>query len=252
MRIRVLSDLHLEFGAIELPPAQADVVVLAGDIGLGDRGLEWGRKTFLGVPVLYVPGNHEYYGNALPRLLDLLKTGSGFDVRVLDGEEFRMGDVTFLGCTLWTDFRLDGDPRAAMLAAARGMTDYRRIRVSPTYRKLRPQDTAGLHRKARGWLETRLREGHGRKTVVVTHHAPSQRSLDSVDGDGREEGDGRLAPAYASNLEALIEETAPALWIHGHHHRKRDFRIGETRVIANPRGYPGEVSGFEPGLVVEV
>jgi predicted phosphodiesterase len=246
MRIRVLSDLHLEFGAVELPPAPADVVVLAGDIGLGDRGLEWGRKTFYGVPVLYVPGNHEYYGNALPHLLDLLKIASGCDVRVLDGEEFRMGDVTFLGCTLWTDFQLDGDPRRAMLAAARGMTDYRRIQVSPTYRKLRPQDTAGLHRKARGWLETRLREGRGRKTVVVTHHAPSGKSLESV------EGDGRLNPAYASNLESLIEETSPALWIHGHHHRKRDFRIGETRVIANPRGYPGEESGFEPGLVIEV
>ena len=54
MRIRVLSDLHREFGTVDLPDVAADVVVLAGDVDRGIKGVMWARQAFHGIPVLYV------------------------------------------------------------------------------------------------------------------------------------------------------------------------------------------------------
>jgi hypothetical protein len=152
--------------------------------------------------------------------------------------------VRFVGCTLWTDFRVSGD-QASGMAGARDMTDYRLIRVSPGFRRLRPADTLGWHLASVGWLRRNIEPG---RTVVVTHHAPSPRSLDV------ELAESRFGGAYASDLEGLIHDTRPLLWIHGHLHRRQDYRIGETRVICNPRGYPDEAgsTGFEEGSVVEV
>jgi predicted phosphodiesterase len=248
MRLRVLSDLHLEFGPFEPPLVPADVVVLAGDIHLGARGVRWAATAFPHTPVLYVPGNHEYYRSAIPHLTEKLRDAArGTTVQILAEDEVRIGGVRFLGCTLWTDFELHHAAHLARTDAAALLNDYALIRLSPQYRRLRPEDTERFHRTARRWLAERLTAGPAETTVVVTHHAPSPGSIDP-----RFEQDS-LSAAYASDLTGLMAERGPAVWIHGHTHAAADYRVGGTRVVCNPRGYTDEpVAAFDPRLVVEV
>lgn len=246
MKLYILSDLHLEFGSFE-PQVEADVVILAGDIHPGVRGVDWAAQCFPDTPVLYVAGNHEYYGHALPRLLDKMRSrAEGTSVRVLENMPVELGGVTFYGCTWWTDFQLFGNGRDAMAAVSERMTDFRRIRVSPQYRRLRPTDTVLQHVVSRQWLDRTLAGATG-KRVVITHHAPSTRSLP----DHRKNN--LVSAAYASHCDDFVEASQAALWVHGHTHYAVDYLIGNTRVLSNPRGYTDEpVAGFRPHLVVTV
>jgi 3',5'-cyclic AMP phosphodiesterase CpdA len=249
MRIHILSDLHLEFGSLTLPHVEADVTVLAGDVRPGRSALAWIRENLPVRPVIYILGNHEFYGGALPKLIeDFRRMSLGTNLRILENECLHIDGVRFLGCTLWTDFRLFGDPAAAGRRAAAIMNDYRLIRVSPEFRRLRGLDTARLHAGSMKWLREQLEQDRKTATVLVTHHAPSARSLDPGDA-----GD-LISAAYASNLDEMVAATRARLWIHGHIHRPVDYCIGETRVLCNPRGYAdlSVPAGFDPGLVVEV
>ncbi|EQD64109.1 metallophosphoesterase, partial [mine drainage metagenome] len=108
-----------------------DVVVLAGDIHAGVKGITWARKHFCLSPVIYVPGNHEYYGEDLLEHLEVLRReGRKRGVDVLEGDALVLGNVRFLGATLWTDYALYGDGPAvtrAVYAACRGMEDFQVI-----------------------------------------------------------------------------------------------------------------------------
>ncbi|NEQ04416.1 metallophosphoesterase [Moorena sp. SIO3F7] len=247
MKLHILSDLHIEFEDFTAPSTDADVVILAGDIHVGRRGLDWAMQTFPDKPVIYVPGNHEYYGEAIPKHTDKLrKLAAGTNVHILEQEVVTLGGVTFLGCTLWTDFELFGDPRVAGYHATQRMTDYKRIHVSPKYSRLRSIDTAVIHSKSRRWLQTQLQDQTGER-VIVTHHAPSIKSLPV----GRQED--LMSAAYASHLDDLVEQSGAKLWVHGHLHNSSDYAIGTTRFLCNPKGYPDERNkGFVPDLVVSV
>ena len=247
MRIRVLGDLHVEFAPFDPPRVDADAVVLAGDTHVGVHGIRWAAETFAGQEVIYIAGNHEYYGHAIPHLtLELRALAETCGVHFLDNNAVRVRGVRFLGCTLWTDFRACGDLHGSMLAAQQQLTDYQRIRVSPAFRRLHPADTARWHAEAVRWLRRELAEDAG-PTVVVTHHAPSLQSLASVFAEDP------LNAAFASSLEGLVAESQAALWVHGHTHSCADYRIGNTRVISNQRGYPHEpAAGFDPVLVLEI
>jgi predicted phosphodiesterase len=246
LRIHVLSDLHLEFRDFALPTVDADVRVLAGDIHTKERGVPFAIRHSGDMPTLYVAGNHEFYGTAIPKLYDKLKAMTiGSAVTVLENDQRIIGDVRFLGCTLWTDFGLLGaDTRSiAMLEAKMTMTDYKKIRMNPSYRKLTPAATYDFHRRSLNWLESRLAEPFFGKTVVITHHAPSALSI----ADNSE----LIAASYGSSLEDLIRANPIHLWIHGHTHNCVDYTIGETRIVSNQRGYPGEQTGnFDPNFVV--
>lgn len=253
MRIHLLSDIHMEHGAYTPEQVRADVVVLAGDIDVGLRGLKWAAATFAGTPVVYVPGNHEYYGQTIPRhRADMLALARKLGLHLLDNAAVTIAGVRFLGCTLWTDFRLYGDDVApAMLDADMYRNDYRAIRVSPKYRRLRPFDTLELHRASRSWLERELAAEPGTPTpgaptVVVTHHAPTPRSLPSrFDGDLR-------GASYASDLSTLLE-SRPLAWMHGHTHHCVDYPHGPSRIISNACGYPvAPVTGFRPDHIIEL
>lgn len=248
MKIHVLSDLHIEFGDFDPPETDADMVLLAGDTQPLARGIAWARERFGEKPVLYILGNHEFYGAAIPKLIETLRQeASGSHVTVLENDECVLGDIRFLGCTLWTDFRLNGNPRISSFVAHEAMTDYHRIRVSPQYRKLNPADTAARHHSSRRWLEEKLREPFAGKTVVMTHHAPSARSL------APDLRDDPINAAYASDLEDFVAASGIGLWVHGHIHHPCDYQLGDTRVICNPRGYLDDpTAGFQPGFVVEV
>jgi Icc-related predicted phosphoesterase len=248
MRIHILSDLHLEFAPFQPKNVDADVVVLAGDIHTGKNGIRWMLEVFPDRPVIYILGNHEFYGQKIPKLIfEIKEIAQGTNVHVLENDSVEMGNVVFLGATLWTDFRLNGDPVLSEVAAQTGMTDFRRIRVTPSYRRFRPADARRLHAQSLKWLRQQTEKTQNRKVVVVTHHAPSPRSIPSRFQDDP------LNPAFASNLEPFIAESRAALWIHGHIHYSADFVVSSTRVVANPCGYPTEPhTGFDPLLVIEI
>ncbi len=249
MKIQILSDLHLEMNPCDIPVV-GDVVVLAGDIHVGTEGIAWAREHFAGKSVLYICGNHEWYRHLYPDLLDDLRAeAAGSNVALLENDVFIENGVRFLGATLWTDFTLNGYSRQEMnmAAAKHGLNDFRAIRKT-TGELLRPEDVAAAHRHSIEWLRAQLAEPHVGPTVVVTHHAPCimsthpQHRFDS------------LTSAFVNNLEHLILEHQPAAWISGHTHYCSDYRIGQTRLISNQRGYSDldDTGGFNPGLVLDL
>jgi Icc-related predicted phosphoesterase len=248
MRIHILSDLHLEFAPFQPSEVNADAVILAGDIHTGKNGIKWILKTFPDRPVIYVLGNHEFYGQKIPNLISEIKDiAKGTNVNVLENDCVEIGDVKFFGATLWTDFQLSGNPVLAEVTAQTGMTDFRRIRMTPSYRRFSPSDARRFHAQSLEWLWKETAKLRGKKFIVVTHHAPSPQSMPA-----RFRND-PLNPAFASNLEPFIAECGAALWIHGHIHYRSDFNVGTTQVIANPRGYPDEPhTGFDPTFTIEV
>jgi Icc-related predicted phosphoesterase len=248
MKIQVISDLHQEFGSMELSFEGADVVVLAGDINLGTKGIEWIRSTITDIPVIYVLGNHEYYKGTYPKTLYAIKNAAtDSNVHVLENNAVVIEDVTFHGATLWTDFALLGDPRLNGSICQGRMNDYKMIRRDPSYSKLRSIDTYIIHQQSLKWLQSSLESSTTSKNIVVTHHAPSPKSIPA---DHKEDV---LSSAYASNLEPLILKYQPQFWIHGHIHTPVKYAVGSTDVICNPHGYMNEpYNGFEKKLVTEI
>ena len=248
MKIHILSDLHTEFGSFEPPWVEADVVILAGDIGVGNGGLKWIQEHVPHTPVIYIAGNHEYYGRTLQKQLqELREATAGSHVHLLENDEVHLGDVVFLGCTLWTDFELFGDPDIVGYEVMQRMNDFSKIRVAPKYRKLHYQDAVGFHHRSVHWLEDKFEEHRGKKLVVVTHHAPSRQSIIEKYKANT------LSAGFASDRDSLVAASGARLWVHGHVHSVHDYLLGETRVLCNPKGYPDEeVPGFNPALVLEV
>jgi Calcineurin-like phosphoesterase len=145
MRLHILSDLHLEFEPFTPPAVEADAVILAGDVSTGRNGLKWALKTFPDRPVIYVLGNHEFYGQKLQKLSkELQELADRTNVHLLENGSYTIGDVVFLGATLWTDFALNGNPVVSEVVAQTSMNDYRRIRTLPRYSRLKPSDMRSL------------------------------------------------------------------------------------------------------------
>lgn len=250
MRLHVLSDLHLERGDLDVPAPDADVIVLAGDIAPGIDGVRWAREWAGGRPVLYVAGNHEYYGHALPGLNDQLRAAAaGSSVRLLENDEVTLEGVRFLGATLWSDFDFDGAEHRelSMRLCERAVSDYRVIRNDREDRALSAADTRAVHLDSRRWLSERLEAGHDGPTVVITHHAPH------IAWRPPERAWRLIAGAFVSDLDPLMGADRVATWIYGHTHRAADRDVRGTRLLSNPRGYPNEpVDGFDAELVVRV
>jgi predicted phosphohydrolase len=233
LNIQIFSDLHLEFDDFQIDYSSADVVVLAGDIHVGDKGVKWINEHIPDVSVIYVLGNHEYYGKIYPKLTRTLKKQTqDTNISILENGSVQIENVTFFGCTLWTNFELFGNPRLDGYYCQQHMNDYKRIRREPSYSKIRSIDVAAINKNSTNWLENEFSKSKGKKNIIITHHAPSNRSL--LDRNKNKQ----ISAADASNLDSMIEKLAPAFWIHGHLHTSSDYYIGHTRVISNPRGYP--------------
>ena len=254
MRFHILSDLHVDVVggfAPQLAPG-ADAVICAGDVceGIPDALAFLRRHIPEPTPIVFVPGNHEFYRHAVePELAAGKAAAAEAGIHLLDDDMVVLGGVRIVGATLWTDFCLDGEAnqQIAMLAAADMMNDYRAIRLKDTpWSTFRPSDSLSLHRASRAYLWQVLSAPFAGPTVVVTHHAPHERSIHE-----RYRGNAVNA-AFVSDQTAIIARFQPALWVHGHVHDSFDYRLGDTRVICNPRGYGHENPRFEPGLVVEV
>lgn len=255
MKLWIISDIHLEFGQrfSHTPPEGTDVLVCAGDVSTKGivPSIQWLADAYAHtLPVIFVPGNHEFYSASVEESIrDARKFAAGFaNIHFLENDAVEIGGVRFLGGTLWTDFRLFGrNPDVSMSYAQSGMNDFRKIKFSKQpYRKFKPIDAHRMHVQTRDFISAELRKHTPLKTVVVTHHAPSPQAIDL--GFRHDP----LSACYASDLEDLLYEVGPALWVHGHVHHRNDYMIGDTRVVSNARGYPGEGTGFEPEFVVDV
>lgn len=259
MRLHILSDLHLEFGKIKLPEVDADVTVLAGDISVGLMGIEWALQTFpWHRPVIYVMGNHEFYGQRV--MMELWKAAQekvkDTHVFLLENEAVEIDGVRFLGCTLWTDFALfGGGHRPLAMVDALALYDFSSIITAHSAgysrhkaRLFTPQTSLNLHKVSRACLDRELSKPFDGKTVVVSHHAPHLGSL------APRWAQDPISPCFVSNLPDLVERAD--LWIHGHTHDGFDYQVGRCRVVCNPRGYVNQVQpenpAFDPGMIVEV
>ena len=231
MKLLILSDLHLEFALLPRPEMGVDVVILAGDIGKKDQGIHWARATWPDTEIIYVAGNHEFYGGERNDVLLQLRTAAAeTSVHFLDNDEVVIHGVRFLGCTLWTNFHLYGWERQSecMEYGQSALNDFRLIKEGEGI--FTPADSVKQNQKSVKWLEHNLKNipFHG-ETVVVAHHCPSCESVAA-----RYQKD--LLSAYlASRLESLLGFSK--LWIHGHTHDSFDYTEKGTRVICNPRGY---------------
>lgn len=249
MRIRVLSDLHQEFGQTSIPPLDCDLIILAGDIHTKQNALAWIREFSGSTPVVYICGNHEFYGDRLPRVTERLKEATaGSHIHVLENDVIELNGWHIYGCTLWTDMALQGEWQDGADEAGTRMNDYKRVRNSDRhYRKLTPKDTREIHLRSLEKMEAFLSTHDPRRTVIVTHHAPS---ILSIPERRRSE---LISCAYASHMDDFILKHQPVLWIHGHIHHSNDYRIGATRILANPQAYPEFPNAqFDSRLVIHL
>jgi hypothetical protein len=278
-RILYMSDLHLEMESYRLAvpgwadflarhrrtprhpsrgpmlndTPKVDLVVLAGDIHNGLRGIVYGEQlgNYLDAPVVMVAGNHEYYHHDITTMLPAFRetVKSAKRVRFLENEaaSFTFADgakLKLLGCSLWTDFALQGDPEQAAHNAQILMNDYRFIELDQA--PLVAWKTREFHLKSLAWLHAELNTAEpGVKHIVVTHHAPTSRAL------GKRVGP--IAPAYASEILGQFSASNLDLWIHGHTHFRHDSIFNGIHLVSAPRGYVGhdgpKALQFKPGIV---
>ncbi len=249
MKIALYSDIHLERQSFTPGPLaqNADLIVLAGDIGQGTEGLPWARKAFENKPIIMVLGNHEFFGGKdFDLFVEEARTKAHeLGIHLLECAEASIGGVRFLGATLWTDFELfspDSVEFGLLKKDAReSIKDYSlgEIRTGALLKpqkepsgSLTPELTIQRYWETRAWLEKALVVGDPAKTVVATHHCPSLRSIPPQFQSGEAS---KFSPVYASDLSDLGGRCA--LWIHGHVHESADYDMKGTRVVCNPMGY---------------
>jgi predicted phosphodiesterase len=242
LKLLVLSDLHNEFASYQPLSNGYDLVILAGDIDLKGRGVAWANEAF-DCPVIYVCGNHEFYKGHIDHTLYKMKETALPHVHVLENETFIWNQTRFLCATGWTDFSSTENVAAATQTAWDWMNDFCVIRTGENHRPLRPSDLISRNHASFAWLSKELGEPFDGNTVVVTHHAP----IPEVMGDKHE---GHLSAAYSNRWHALLDKAD--LWIFGHTHRAVDIAMDKCRVVSNPRGYPGEWTGFNHGFVIDL
>lgn len=250
MRCCYMSDLHLESQDYRWPLPSGDVLVIAGDLCHArcfgpdaddpvaqqqkDRVLRFAddaRARFK--HVLLVMGNHDHYHGAFAETASLLRAGlPGFTV--LDNQTVEIDAVRFFGSTLWSDFQ----GRSQLDAARRRCGEFFFVKAHDpdgVVRRFQPEDALAAFDAARDALRRSLAAANNKPTVVITHHAPSPQGLSPYHGD-----DDGIAGAYASGLDPWIEtlEGVP-VWIHGHTHIRRLYRIGATELRTDARGFDG-------------
>lgn len=282
MKVALCSDLHLEFADLDIKNTEnAQVLVLAGDILTANELYDYQDGVVNpgwtdGLPgrakkaqeyrdflkrcsqefnhVLFVAGNHEFYNGKWEQTLTTLRSEciKFHNVHFMENDTFVLDDVTFIGGTLWTDMN-HHDPLTVRTVQDM-MNDYRTIRVEDRdYGRLRPTDTMLRHDRTLRYISHVTSEKPLQKFFVVGHHAPSKLSTKP-----QYEDDVLMNGAYSSDLsEFILDRPQIKVWVHGHTHHDFDYTIGETRIVAHPRGYVGyerstqELDPYYP-LIIEV
>jgi predicted phosphodiesterase len=277
MFVRLLSDLHLEFGDFDPPVVENEsetVLVLAGDIGVAESPRTIGpfihrmAKRFRAV--VYIMGNHEHYHCSFLRTPEKVRkaisewatqeqdfpneVGIPSNVHFVNNEVVEVDNVAFICATLWSNFRKSD---IAMWDARQGINDFKQIRMGvptmPYARKFVPMDALMEFNTSKQFIFDKIKEHKdiGKKVFVVTHFAPSELSILP---QFRNAADERTNPYYASELGNEITEACPNVWVHGHTHVNLDYMIHETRIVCNPRGYYKREPNpdFNPTLLIEI
>lgn len=267
MKLALGSDLHIEFGALEVTNKHdADVLILSGDIVLakdlrhfdpsgiielgnnGQRFIDFFEQcSKMYKDVIYVMGNHEHYNGDFSESADILrKVCKHFgNIHFLDRDVKTIGDVTFIGGTLWTD--MNKEDSLTLYHIKNAMNDFRIVSDSrhPVHFKdqdgnfhtrtsrFSPESAVEEHKKMLQYISTIVEGKHDQKFVVVGHHAPSKQSTKP-----RYQNDTLMNGGYSSDLsEFILDRPQIKLWTHGHTHDMFDYMIGTTRIVCNPRGY---------------
>ena len=256
MIIHLVSDLHLELSQY-IPHSEsqiADVIVVPGDVMSKGRGISVLNEMWPDKIIVTVSGNHEHYGKEINKnLAEMRETAKALGVHFLENDEVIINGVRFLGATLWTDFMLFGGEKQqyCLIDAQQYLNDFKQIRTNGGEWNFRPLDSVEIHKESLKWLQLKIDDPFDGPTIVVTHHAPSYKSvLPRFQGD-------LLSACFASNLDHVLDGAKIDLWVHGHMHDSLDYEINGTRVVCNPRGYcryeGGEENGnFEPRLLINV
>lgn len=261
MKIQVLSDLHMEFletrgrnvlEGLEFS-SSAEVLVVAGDVHKGTDGIDYLNKVYDGRPLIYVPGNHEFFGSDYDALYDQFyhsnKDPSRGVVTLVGGQYvdlvIEQQLVRVVGATLWTDFDLEGDDNRLALArmAEAFLPDFQFISRG----KFSAQRSREICLQEISAIEEAINQC-SHSCAVVTHYLPHP---DSISVDFRNDP---LNASYASRLPASLFAKA-SLWVHGHAHHNVDYRVKNCRIVSNPRGYPTwngfQNAAFNPQWMVE-
>jgi predicted phosphodiesterase len=282
MKIKVVSDLHLEFSDVNIQNNEnCDVLILSGDImtaedlhdhpessygmysnvnldNLGRRqavALRFRdflkRVSFQFPHVVYVAGNHEFYHGRWDASIDHLREECAkfTNVYFLERDMKVIDDVIFVGGTLWTD--MNKEDSLTMFTIRSIMNDFRVIKKdNDNWTNLKPADTTIRHRQTLDYIRLIVDDNKDKKCVVVGHHSPSFLSAHAMYKD-----DTLMNGAYHSSLEEFIMDRPQIkLWTHGHTHYAFDYVIGETRVVCNPRGYEGHepYGGWDKTKFIEI
>jgi len=265
LNLAYVSDVHLEFYrdfhdgwralTDKIPSGLADVLVLAGDIvqfaafdrsELDEIFAEFRRKAPV---VVYVPGNHEFYGQSIEDTLKDISSLSSDGLVVLDAGDDKIFEHLgrrFIGCTLWFPYRRDNHMHEKYLS------DFSLISPGSRFQERRGRRRFDEwvyeeHERQKGFLLKSVGEGD----VLVTHHLPGHMSVPAVYMECE------LNRFFVADAESVAEQRKPALWIHGHTHSTCDYRLFGTRVLCNAAGYPSrsgavEVKGWDPAKIVEI
>lgn len=256
MKIAVHSDLHTEVSGCELEGlAQADILLLAGDIG-NETSLpafyETLRKSAPKLPVYYVLGNHDRYGYtrsggvAMQRAL-----GAKYDVQILDNEALMMEDVLICGTTLWTDFELAGNPLGSMTWAEEVLPDFKLISADDGT-PLTAALMVDWFAESCQFLQKSLAQ-EARQKIVVSHFLPARELVAETHKKNEEEF--THSAYWASDIPRIFR--LADIWIYGHSHDNIECRVGRTQFICNQRGYSKktnghEHNGYQPNYLIEV
>jgi predicted phosphodiesterase len=257
MKIKIISDLHIDFEPyVDRIDADSKDTVLAivGDTceikRVGKFKEFWEQLCPNYREVITIPGNHEYYGSSFNTAVNKLRENTAHipNLTILDREIKVIDDVTFIGATLWTDMK-KGDP-VTMFLIKDMMNDFKYIRVGPKgepfQKRWTPELSVATHMRDLEFIKKSLNELETQKVVVLSHHAPSGLSVDS-------RFIGHIAnPAYYSDLEYLFFDYTIDYWFHGHMHSSHDYKINNTRIICNPKGYRDENWEFNNNLTIDI
>lgn len=248
MKIKLLSDLHLEFSPFQLPYSGEDILILAGDISPNMKTtVEFISKHLLQYPslkILYVLGNHDYYGRSISKTHKFWESVNIDRFFYLQNTSIVIDGIRFFGTTLWTD--MNNYDLKTISAASEYINDYRYIK-KPNYKKITPTDTYIIHNESKIALIKCLDESV-EPVAIISHHLPSYKSIAEKYKNFPATG------TFASHLDDIVKRAI--VYFHGHTHTSFDYFIDKTRVVCNPRGYckgnNNENTNFNPNLTIEI
>lgn len=247
MLVRLLSDLHHEHRGFVYENKGEDIIILGGDIHGGCRHHQLLDTMPDNIPILFVAGNHEYYNDSFEAVNTYLKEIESFkpNFLFLNNSSFEYKGISFFGGTMWTDFKLYGltSSKNTIYNCEMSINDFRLIQYKEV--RFNTTDCINEYEKFNKAFDDWINSSTSDTNICISHFLPSTRSV------APEYGTSQINAYFSSNQDDRIEKVD--YWFHGHTHKACDYMIGDSRVVCNPRGYPGESNtGFNPDLIIEI